>query len=265
MRTTLGSCLAVLLAATLACGGSANDDDVFEEPMGGGGTHGDGGNDNSGGTRPSGGATMASGGTTAPGFGGSSGAARGGQGATSSGGTTAIPPDFPERCEALCASAAEARCENQEPMRDCVRQCRLSVQQPECVEPFEQLFACTENHEFSCGDDGRATVPGCELPFATAALCFLGNVPDPALREPCERYCTEAAVAACAGMEPHADCVYGCQSAGALAPACRELWDEYLTCSDGATFYCGEDDKAVPEGCEATLLTFAACLLSTTQ
>jgi hypothetical protein len=139
------------------------------------------------------------------------------------------------------------------------------VQQPECFADFEALFDCTETGVYSCDAMGQATVEGCELPFARAAACFFASVPDPALRDTCERYCTDAGVAQCPNAEPETDCVYGCQSAGSIVPACSEDWSEYLSCSEGAMFYCGDDGKPLAASCEAEMLRFAACVIEGTQ
>jgi hypothetical protein len=179
--------------------------------------------------------------------------------AASGGSSSVIPPEFEDRCKANCASAAQARCPNSPAQRECVQQCRLTTQRPECVSAVEALFDCAEAGTFECNEEGEAMVPGCERTAAAATLCVLGNASDPELREPCEVYCADASTAECPNAESESDCVLGCQLAGGLLPECATSWRDYLTCSEGASFYCGDDGKPVAEGCEAKFLRFATC------
>lgn len=239
------------LLLTVACGGSTKDDDIFTDAEAGEA----GAGTSVGGAGNGGGDSSSVGGST----GGSSTA--GSSAAGSSGRNGPTPEELAPSCEALCRGSAAAACQNGEREQDCLRQCRLAVNQPACAGAFQSLFECSEGRAFSCNAAGEAVIPECELQFAVAGLCFLGSAPDPALRAPCERYCASSEAAACPNGDPAADCLYGCQSAGALAPDCGELWSAFLTCSESAAFACGEDGKPVPSGCESGFLRYVACIL----
>jgi hypothetical protein len=280
----LSAAFATLGASAVGCGGESENNDVFDDPPGSGGVAGSdaapGGSQGLAGSadqtagRAAGGSATFGGMSSGAGRGGNgnatggSGSSAGGRGGSSAGGASAagsggssnvIPPEFEDRCKANCASAAEARCPNSPAQRECVQQCRATTQRPECVNAVEALFDCTEAGTFECNEEGEASVPGCERATAAATLCVLGNAPDPELREPCEAYCADASTAQCPNAEPESDCAFGCQLAGGLLTECATSWRDYLTCSEGASFYCGDEGKPVAEGCEAKFLLFAAC------
>ena len=96
-------------------------------------------------------------------------------------------------------------------------------------------------------------------------LCIVGIEPDPELVEPCEDYCDKAAAADCENAENLADCVSGCTLFGATDFPCSQSWNPVLTCSEGATFECDNNGKAVPTGCGVQLLLFGACVLLNTD
>jgi hypothetical protein len=287
----VSAAFATLSASAVGCGGESEGKEMFEDAPGPGGAAGS--DSASGGSPGLAGSAEQTAGRAAGGsatFGGmSSGAGRGGSSAGGAGGSSAgassagrasvggasvagsggssnvIPPEFEDRCKANCASAAQARCPNSPAQRECVQQCRLTTQRPECVSAVEALFDCVEAGMFECNEEGEASVPGCERAATAATLCVLGNASDPELREPCETYCADASIAECPNAESESDCVLGCQLAGGLLTECGMSWRDYLTCSEGASFYCGDDGKPVAEGCESKFLLFAACYAEATS
>lgn len=182
-------------------------------------------------------------------------------GTVSGGGAAAVPPELLDRCAALCATNAESGCANAPGQRECAQQCRVSLQKAECHDDFDLFFACAERVEVECDAEGDVTLPGCDNELALAGVCLLANVPAPELREPCEEYCANAAPAQCPNTETDLACVLGCQVSGSLYPSCSQPWSAFLSCAEGATFYCDDDGNALPEGCEAEYLLFAACIV----
>lgn len=280
MRRLALTLVLALLGSALACGGTS-DTEVFAD-RGSGGTSSAGGRSESGGSTASAGRpSNASGMAGEAGSGDSEGGGPSSTGGSDSGGTSTGQGGLPsdggmsgagqsnagaggqapaERCDTLCSATAEAACANDPVEAVCLTRCRIASQTPECASAFQDLFDCTEASEITCDSADRSTAPGCGGPYAVATGCFLGQLPDPELEEPCEAYCESAEAIDC--DSPPENCVLGCQAAGSLAEACASMWDTYLECSKEATFYCTEDGEPAPGGCEAEAYLYLACLTS---
>jgi hypothetical protein len=263
------------LGAT-GCGSSSKDDPDPDdrspeggESAGSGGTKasaGSGGTAARGGSSPVGG-TGASGGRGgsagadepgSSGQGGASGALAAGAGgreeAGSGGGGPTIPPELPENCDSVCEKLEQTDCPGQQPNPQCAVACKAAIEQPECVDAFETLFACAEDSEVVC-NGAEPTLSDCDAEFTSAFECAIKNLSDPELEAPCADYCARAADLDCA----IADCEATCQSAGSVVPSCKPLWTDFLACSDDKTLTCSAFGPPIADECQDQAISFLLC------
>jgi hypothetical protein len=166
-----------------------------------------------------------------------------------------------DACTAQCGREAAAMCPNDAP-EDCTNGCELIARLTECRSTSEAFFACAETAMVTCDADGEATVTGCEVQQAAAAVCVLDALADPAFAEPCAAYCAQTATAMCENEPPASECTLGCQVAPGLVPACASLYSTYLDCASTAEYTCSAEGEATSSGCASQALGFFGCLLA---
>jgi hypothetical protein len=241
-----------------ACGGSS-DKATFSDPpyAGSGGAASIAGNASNAGAeqRPSDGGAS-------PGSGAASSAA----GAATAGAPSdpATPdPAVREGCPGWCEGAALAAC-NDDTVEDCVLWCRAVSGSPACNGQYGELFECAEGATFTCNDDANPVPQGCELEYAQAGACALGNA-DETIEVPCQAYCDAQEAAACTNSTPAAECAYGCQLAGPLVPDCSGDWKTFIECAETSDVSCDEQGDPVPDSCMAQYLRYSACVIEAGQ
>jgi hypothetical protein len=175
----------------------------------------------------------------------------------------AVDPTVREGCAGWCEGVASAGCDPTT-QAECLLGCRALANSPTCNSRYKALFACGEGKTFTCGQDGDAVPEGCEVPYAQAALCVLGN-PDETLAQPCQAYCDSAAAAACPNSPPAGECAYGCQVASSLVPTCAEDWKTFVECAANAEVTCNDSGDPSPSSCAAGYLRYVACIVDAGQ
>ncbi len=242
----------------------------------GGSTSGELFADSDGGTAGSGGTSVnagAGGGAGTMGAGGSTGFDPGGIGSIiggSDGGLPPIPmdgggggiirPEVVDGCNELCLKEAAANCPNQDTLNNCVIGCRLILNNSNCTQATDSLFACEKTSTVSCDAQGKATLTNCGLEQLAAATCFLVNAQDPTLKPACTTYCANVAATNCPNDDP-AGCATGCPVVGNFIPACNVYWKAYVTCASTATLVCGQDGKAGAPACALQFAAYAICTI----
>lgn len=250
------SCVA---AALSGCGGDSEDSNGDGKAGSAGVAPGGSGNSAGSAGRPGG-----SSGNPGGGGGGAGGAASGGNAGAATGGFGSVlnnPPDpvLRDRCLAQCDRQNELDCPNQS-AGDCERICDLAPRFENCESELDAALDCSESATYVCGDNG-AEAPGCALQVAALTLCMTEELQDPALAEPCSKFCTAQARPACENEDSVQDCTVGCPVLTSVLPACRDPYSQYLTCAGNQTFTCDAEGQAQPAGCDAEGLAFFGCLL----
>lgn len=257
---------AVTVVLAAACGGtSERNGAIFSE----GGSAGSGGTAQGGEVDGAGAPGNETGGSVTVGGKGNS----GGSGMTTAGTTQGeggavevpMPPDptVKEGCKDYCASVVAAACDDTT-VEDCTFGCRAISGSPTCNGKYKDLLECAKGKTFTCNKDGDAIPEGCQVQYAQAALCVLGN-PDESLAKPCKAYCDAAEAAACTNTTPSGECTYGCEVTSSLIPACAADWKKFVDCASTAEVTCNDSGDPSPTACAPEWLTYLACYVKAGQ
>ncbi|HVY31723.1 MAG TPA: hypothetical protein VHB79_34545 [Polyangiaceae bacterium] len=254
------------LVLVSACGGtSERNGAIFTE----GGSAGSGGTAQGGETDAAGAPSNESGGSVTGGGKGNT----AGSGMTTAGTNTGqggapdapMPPDptVKEGCKDYCAGEIAAACDDTK-LDDCVFGCRAVSGSPTCNGKYKDLLECAKGKTFTCNKDGDAIPEGCQVQYAQAALCVLGN-PDESLAKPCKAYCDAAEAAACTNTTPSGECTYGCQVTSSLVAQCAADWKVFVDCAATAEVTCNDSGDPSPNACAAPYLKYLACFVEAGQ
>jgi hypothetical protein len=173
------------------------------------------------------------------------------------------PPDSQiDGCTLMCAAAAEAMCENGDPLAQCVSDCRFGIRLEECSDQWDDIFACTGDSEPECDGDGEVAWPECVAEYAAVIGCAFDDAMDPDLDAPCEAFCAAQGDVMCDNSASTADCENECGLVGAAVPVCKTQYMAYLGCAGDAEFMCDAQGDPQAAGCATTSLPFLACVVT---
>ncbi|MDX2055698.1 MAG: hypothetical protein SFV15_25070 [Polyangiaceae bacterium] len=276
----------------VACGGVSELDPNFGVgPMGSltggstgsggaplsGGKQGAGGNSNNGSggkaaTGPTGGVFFSTGGAAGAGGKAASGGARAAGGSLAVGGTPGsgtggtppipVPPELAAQCDLLCVRQTAAQCAIEDDYAGCITGCRLFVNANGCATPYQNYFSCAQKAGVYCNNQGKADFAGCEGQEVTAQLCVLNAAMDPALQQPCVKYCTTRNATFCPNNGTISDCTLGCALYGGASPTCTDEWQAYLACAQTSAFACNANGEGEAQNCTLQGLAFYGCILT---
>jgi hypothetical protein len=188
---------------------------------------------------------------------GSGGSDTGSGGSTSSsGGGTSTSFGCPELCERIVAQ----NCANEPGQAACEIWCAGFTPDPECQPMYDAFFSCAEGAEYECNDQGRVHVIGCDVQLGIGVGCTISG-PEPTLQEPCTDYCTKVHEANCENSGTMSDCTFGCTVAGSEDLGCVTEWNNFLECSETATYTCNDAGDLLVQPCGGYGLIYGVCVL----
>jgi hypothetical protein len=258
MRCCFVFSVTVVFGSVVGCGGSSTS---FSDETGGHAGSGASSSAGSGAGEPGSGGNVGSGGSGNSGVGGSVAGAGAQSGA---GGMRGYHP--PERqvegCTELCQREAEAMCENEDSLDDCIGDCRVAILFEDCSADWDAVFECAKDAEVSCDDAGKATFSSCLEPYASAVACVFGDGLDTSFEAPCSSFCAASSVPDCENGDSQADCVGGCVLIASAFPVCNDLLTAQLDCGSTAEWSCSEAGEPEALACFGETLSLLSCIVN---